>query len=295
MSGSLRSSVCVSIVHYCTPELLQGCLESFSRFPPSVPYRVVIADNSADQQSIHKIVEKFPRCFLKEMPGNIGFSAANNRAVEGAEERYLFFLNPDTEIRESTMERMIERLESDPDNGLVGPRIEDPDGKIQYSCRAFPGYSTFLGHRYSLLTRWFPLNPISADYLQSTRSHTEARQVDWVSGAAMLMRRSDFEDLKGFDEGFFLYAEDVDLCYRLHQKGRGIVYEPSAVIRHRVGGSSRKNRYRALWERHRSMYTFYRKHYSLEIPLIDVTTLLGITLRGLLFLFLEIIGRAPHR
>ncbi|GMV65501.1 MAG: glycosyltransferase family 2 protein [Candidatus Omnitrophica bacterium] len=295
MSGCLRSSVCVSIVHYCAKELLERCLNSFSQFPPSVPYRIVIADNSADQFSIRDMVEKHPHSILKEMPGNIGFSAANNRAVEDAEERYLFFLNPDSEIRDSTLELLIDRLESSPEIGMVGPGIEDSEGNIQFSCRAFPGYSTFLGHRYSLLTRWFPLNPISADYLQSGRSHTEARCVDWVSGAAMLMRRSDFEDLKGFDESFFLYAEDVDLCYRLHKEGRTIVYEPGAVVRHRVGGSSSRNRYRALWERHRSMYTFYRKHYSLEIPLMDVTTLLGITLRGLFFLLLEICGRAPHR
>jgi GT2 family glycosyltransferase len=229
------------------------------------------------------------------MPDNAGFSTANNRAVHLAAEDYLFFLNPDTEIRTGTLETLVRRLERNPDIGAVGPANLGPDGALQYSCRSFPGYRTVLGHRYSWLTRRFPNNPYSAEYLQTNQGHGEAREVDWISGAAMMVRRTDFEAAGGFDEAFFMYAEDVDLCYRLHQAGRRIYYEPAAKIQHLVGGSSRKNRFRTLWERHRSMYTFYRKHYSLEIPLMDFATLLGISLRGLYYLTLEAAGRSPHR
>ena len=295
MGISRHPSVCLSIVHYNAPDLLRACLESFSRFPPSLPYRIVVADNSASFLSIRDLVAGFPRTTLVEMPQNLGFSAANNRAVKGAEEQYLFFLNPDTEIQEGTIESLVERLETDPETGAVGPMNVGLSGEVQFSCRTFPGYSTLLAHRYSMLTRLFPNNRISSEYLQTTWDHEQPREVDWVSGAALMIRRSDFESLGGFDEAFFLYAEDVDLCYRLHLLGRRIIYEPRAKVRHFVGGSSSRNRFRALWERHRSMYTFYKKHYSQEIPLIDFMTLLGITLRGVSFLLLEAMGRSPHR
>lgn len=291
----MTSSVCVSIVHYNAPDLLERCLESFQRYPPRIPYRIVVADNSASFLSIRDLTSRFTDCALMEMPRNIGFSAANNQAVRGAEEEYLFFLNPDAEIREGTIESLVARIDSSPEIGAVGPMNVGPEGQVQLSCRTFPGYSTILAHRYSLLTRLFPNNRFSSGYLQTELDHTQGCEVDWVSGAALLMRRVDFEHLGGFDEAFFLYAEDVDLCYRLHQMGRKIVYEPASRVQHSIGGSSRRHRFRALWERHRSMYTFYKKHYSLEIPLMDFMTLLGITLRGVSFLFLEALGRAPHR
>ena len=291
----MAASVCVSIVHYNAPDLLERCLESFQRYPPQLPYRIVVADNSASFVSVGELTARYPFCSLIEMPWNTGFSAANNRAVRDAGEEYLFFLNPDTEIREGTIENLVDRISNAPDIGAVGPMNIGPDGQVQFSCRTFPGYSTFLGHRYSLLTRLFPNNRISSGYLQTALNHNQASEVDWVSGAALFMKRSDFECLGGFDEAFFLYAEDVDLCYRLHQMGRRIVFEPSSKVQHSIGGSSRRHRFRALWERHRSMYTFYRKHYSLEIPLMDFMTLLGITLRGVCFLFLEALGRTQHR
>lgn len=287
--------VLVSIVHYRVPELLESCLASFRDLPPSVACRIVVADNSADSEPVRGIVGKYEGVELLEMEANLGFSAANNRAARGAEEDYLFFLNPDTEIRAGTLETLIDRLESDHSIAAVGPLNFGPEGAVQFSCRTFPGYATLLGHRYSLLTRLFPGNRYSQKYLQSNLSYDEPREVDWISGAAMMVRRSEFEAVGGFDETFFMYSEDVDLCYRFHQRGRKIFYEPASSITHRLGSSSGRNRFRALWERHRSMYTFYKKHYSLEIPLIDFMTVLGITLRGILYLGLEAAGRSPHR
>lgn len=295
MPAGEEPTIRVSIVHYAAPERLERCLNSLLTHPGTSPQRVVVADNSARVLSLRNLAARFPKVTFLEMPDNIGFSAANNRAVEGATERYLFFLNPDTEVTAGSLDALVAVLEGDPSIGAVGPKNIGETGEVQYSCRAFPGYRTLLGHRYSLLTRLFPSNPYSAGYLHTNWDHDARREVDWISGAAILMRREDYERLGGFDEAFFLYAEDVDLCYRLHQAGKKVVYEPSATIRHSVGGSTGRNRFRALWERHRSMYTFFKKHYSLDIPLIDLTTLLGITLRGVYFLFLEALGRAPHR
>jgi len=288
-------SVCVCIVHYEARDQLMECLESFKEYPPTVPYRIVVADNSAEKASLRDAVEPFPRVTLIELERNIGFSAANDRAASQADEKYLFFLNPDTRIGKGTLDSMVEFLEEHPEFGIIGPKNVGPDGEIQQSCRKFPSYRTAIANRYSLLTRLFPNNTISKEYLMTSIDRTEPREVDWVSGAALMILRRDFEKLGGFDENFWMYAEDVDLCYRLNRMGKKVCYYPSASVVHRIGCSSRRNRFRALWERHRSMYTYYKKHYSLDIPLIDFMTLLGIVLRGVLFLGLEALGRSPHR
>ncbi len=288
-------SVCVSIVHYRNPDLLDACLQSFVEHPPTLPFRVVVVDNSASTHSVKERVERYPFVELREAKTNIGFSAGNNRGVEGATEDYYFFLNPDTKIFESTLENLVSFMERTPSAGALGPTNIGPDGIIQFSCRKFPNIWTVLANRYSFLTRFFPNNPISNRYLQTELDRGETQEVDWVSGAALMMRSEDFKNLRGFDEDYFLYSEDVDLCYRIHQIGKKVYFFPGSKIVHAIGGASGKSRYRSLWERHRSMYTFFRKHYSRDIPLLDLITLFGVLSRATLFLFLESVGRSPHR
>jgi GT2 family glycosyltransferase len=291
--GSPQVTVCT--VHYDAPERLEALLESFSRYPPTVPCLISIADNSASRYSIRDRLAPFEQAQLYEMDTNLGFGAANNFLAEKAKSQYLFFLNPDTEIREGTLDRMVEFLELHPEIGILGPTNLSPSGEIQPSCRRFPSYRTALANRYSLLTRLFPDNTLSTGYLMTSLDRSKPQQVDWVSGAALFIRRRDFQELSGFDEAFWMYAEDVDLCYRLNTLGKKVFYFPQSEVVHQIGCSSRRNRFRTLWERHRSMYVFYRKHYSLDIPLIDFMTLLGISLRGMVFLGLEALGRSPHR
>ena len=295
MSRSDNLSVRVIVVHFNVPEELAVCLDSFDRFPPHLPFRMVVVDNSASFSPLDDFRDRYPHVTLLEMEKNIGFSAACNRAAEGAQEEYLFFLNPDTEIRKGSIDELVGFLERTPEAGIVGPLNVGPSGDIQDSCRRFPTFKTALGNKYSLLTRLFPANALSSEYLMTDIDRSAPQEVDWVSGAALLMARKDFEALGGFDEDFFLYSEDVDLCYRLGERGRKVFYYPLAAIQHKIGGSSGKKRFRALWERHRSMYVFYRKHYSLDIPLVDFTTLLGITLRGVFCMSLEALGFSPHR
>lgn len=288
-------SVCVSIVHYMNPTLLEACLQSFVDHPPSIPFRLVVVDNSASIETLEIEWEKYRFAELREMPSNLGFSAGNNRGVEGAAEDYLFFLNPDTRIFDATLENLVRFLEDHPQVGAIGPMNLGPDGDVQFSCRRFPDIWTVLANRYSFLTRFFPNNPISNRYLQIDLDRGETQEVDWVSGAALMMRRRDFLELGGFDEDYFLYSEDVDLCYRIHEKGMRVIFHPGSRIEHEIGGASGRNRYRSLWERHRSMYTFFRKHYSRDIPLLDLMTLFGVLSRAAVFLFLESLGRSPHR
>jgi GT2 family glycosyltransferase len=112
------------------------------------------------------------------------------------------------------------------------------------------------------------------------QDHRELREVDWVSGAAMLLRRKALEEIGLLDERFFMYCEDVDICYRLNRAGWKVYYVPEARVTHHIGVSSDRKPLRVLWEHHRSMYLFYRKHYSRGIPLLDALTLIGIMFRG---------------
>src|SRR2546421_256364 len=124
-----------------------------------------------------------------------------------------------------------------PDAGIIGPKLLNRDGSLQYSCRSFPNMGAGF-FRNTPLGRLFPKNRFTQDYLMSDWDHSTVRDVDWVSGAALLIRREVLEQTGGFDEGFFMYCEDVDLCYRAHELGWRVVYYPDSVIYHMIGRSS---------------------------------------------------------
>ena len=151
--------------------------------------------------------------------------------------------------------------------GILGPKLLNPDGSLQFSCRRFPTPAAAL-FRNTPLGKLFPNNRFTRDYLMSGWSHNEPRDVDWVSGAAFCMRRSLCEQLGGFDERFFMYLEDVDLCYRAKQKGYRITYFPEAIITHAIGRSTDRAAEKMIRQFHRSMLLFYRKHYLPKIAAI---------------------------
>jgi GT2 family glycosyltransferase len=129
------------------------------------------------------------------------------------------------------------------------------------------------------MTRLFPRNRYSAEYLMTDRGHDSTMDVDWVSGACLLTRRETTDQVGLLDEGFFIYAEDVDWCYRMKQAGWRVVYYPETKVLHHIGRATRKIPYLMTFERHKSMWRFYKKHYSRGIVLIDVATWLGVVLR----------------
>ncbi|MBN1900468.1 glycosyltransferase family 2 protein, partial [Candidatus Sumerlaeota bacterium] len=143
----------------------------------------------------------------------------------------------------------------------------------------FPSYQTAFFNRYSILTRLFPQNRFSQSYLMSSFDHNQTREVDWVSGAALLARRKAFDEVGILDERFISYSEDVDWCYRMHEAGWKVCFYPDARIVHYIGQTTRKHLVRYIIIRHISMYQFYRKHYSRSVKSIDYLVLMGIMLR----------------
>jgi GT2 family glycosyltransferase len=186
-------------------------------------------------------------------------------------------INPDCRLDQDLLAPIAARLGDEQDVGIVAPKLLNDDGSLQLSCRAFPGYATVLFNRYSLLTRFAPDNPYSRDYLMSDFDHASVRDVDWVSGAAMMFPRAVFDRVGGWDDGFFLFNEDVDFCRRVHDAGLRVVYDPRVHLYHRIGVSESRDR-RAIVERHRSMWRYYRKHLRGN-PLRDAATGAGIAAR----------------
>jgi GT2 family glycosyltransferase len=232
---------------------------------------------------------------------NGGLSRAVNDGVAASSSTYVMALNPDTHIEHDALSPLASYLREHADVGVVAPKLLDDDGTLQLSCRSFPGYTTALFGRYSLLTRFAPKNRYSRDYLLTGFDHASTRDVDWVSGAAMMFPRSVWERLGGWDAGFFMFNEDVDFCKRVRNAGLRVVYLPEAVVFHEIGVSKRAPA-RIVVERHKSMWRYYRKHMRGNVALDVVTaagiaarcaaTLIGQTVRGVLR---SSVARQPSR
>ena len=269
----------VVIVNWNTRELLRACLNSMADTLMEPDVEVIVVDNHSEDGSADMVAADFPSVVILRQTENLGFSRGNNVGIQQSSGRYVLLLNSDTEVEPGAFEAMCDHMDAHPDVGDVGAKLLNPDGSVQLSCRRFPSYRTALFHRYSLLTRLFPRNKYSAEYLMTKAGHNQRMEVDWVSGACLMARREAIARVGLLDEAFFMYAADVDWCYRMKKGGWRVVYVPEARVMHHIGKSSRKMPVKTTYERHRSMWLFYRKHYSNGIVLVDVATWLGIALR----------------
>ncbi|MBI5837408.1 MAG: glycosyltransferase [Candidatus Eisenbacteria bacterium] len=223
-------SLSVVIVHYETPDLLEECLRSLAE-SGDMPAEILVVDNS-HRRPARPVVERFPGVRLIENTENSGFARAVNQGVRGTTGEWVMVLNPDTRVRPGAL-RELERFGGEhPEAGIVAPRLLNPDGTLQHSCRRFYTLRTLL-YRRTFLARWMQDSPVTRAHLMLDFDHLEPRAVDWVLGGAMLVRRRAVEDVGGADERFFLYFEDVDWCYRMGKRGWKVWYVPAAEIEHR--------------------------------------------------------------
>ncbi|HEY6868076.1 MAG TPA: glycosyltransferase family 2 protein, partial [Candidatus Eisenbacteria bacterium] len=184
---------------------------------------------------------------------------------------FVAVMNPDCELEPDALARLVAELRAHDDLAIVGPRILNPDRSLEYSARGFPEAMTFLFNRYSLMTKLFPRNRWSRRYLLSDWDHASVRDVDWVTGACMMVRRAAIEQVGGMDEAFFMFNEDVDWCRRMRLAGWTITYVPSAEILHHVGASRGPVTARVIVERHRGMIHYFRKHHPAN-PVVAACT-----------------------
>jgi GT2 family glycosyltransferase len=282
----------VIILNWNTRALLEKCLESLVCGQSEIALEVIVVDNASEDDSREMVREKFPQVKLICNPKNVGFGAGNNVAIPEATGRYVMFLNSDTVVMAGALALMVGYADANPDIGVLGPKLLNGDGSLQYSCRSYPNLSTGL-FRNTPLGKLFPKNRYNTDYLLTDYDHLTPRDVDWVSGAALMIRKAVLDRIGGFDENFYMYCEDVDLCWRCNHaplEERSLVprppipgkanpedvsaeartwrvsYNPDAVIYHLIGKSSDMAPTRMTYEFHRSQYLFYKKYYSHSMP-----------------------------
>jgi GT2 family glycosyltransferase len=270
--------VAVVIVNYQAYDELRNCLASLG--PLCAQTTVVVVDHASDPVAADDLVNEFPQVQLLRKSTNDGFAAGVNHGARVTRSPFLLFVNPDCMLESAACCRLADWMDRHPDVGAAGPRIRNLDGTVQPSARRFPDLTTAIAGRSSWLTRVLPANPITRRNLPARDpSVTSPVDVDWVSGACMLVRRDAFNAVGGMDEGFFLYWEDADFCRRLKHAGWRTMYVPAAGATHVGGRSSRHAADASLEAFHKSALRLYRKHSGPVGQLLTPFIVIGLRLR----------------
>ena len=280
------------VVTYESEDTIKDCLDSLiSERDYGVTTEIVVVDNSSTDGT-RKIIEvQYPDVNLIKSDRNIGYGSACNLGARWAKTDYLLFLNPDIIIHGGAIQRMVRFLDKNRDVAIVGGWLEDERGIPNYSFRRYPTLALSLFHRESPLRVLLNRFGISGGYITHLEPPDKPIEVDWVLGAVLMIRREVFEKLGGFDERFFLYQEDVDLCYRAKSAGWGVYHLPDVRILHYFEHSTRKRPYLRLLMKHRSLYRFLKKadrlpplHELLVAPFFSLNLILGFSAEMVRFL-----------
>jgi GT2 family glycosyltransferase len=284
-------------VTYRAGELMRASLDAALPQLGGWRHEVIVVENGGRDRELEARVQSLPGGRYLSNPENRGFAAAVNQALAASSGELVLVANPDTFLHAGCVAGLIDALRADPDAAAAGPRILNADGSLQGSGRRFPSALTCLFGRTSLLTRVLPGNPWTQREVPALAlaERSISAPVDWVSGACLLLRRTDLEAIGGFDEGYFLYWEDADLCRRLATRGRQTLYVPGARATHLVGGSSRHRPGGSVVDFHRSVFRYYRLHTAPRAP-AGVTPLVavGLVARALLRLVQVGLARPLH-
>jgi N-acetylglucosaminyl-diphospho-decaprenol L-rhamnosyltransferase len=270
----------VSIVAYRCEALLRDCLASLRDHPAERGMSVHVVDNASGDGTAEMVAREFPEFRLTASDQNLGFAAANNIAITAGSAPYVLVLNPDTRVTAGSLDRLLGLMEERSQIGMAGPRLELDDGTFDHAAkRAFPTPLSALGHFTGVGRRR------ESGTLAAYRApDVESGPVDAVNGAFMLTRRAALDEVGLFDEGYWMYMEDLDLCYRLARAGWLTWYEPSVTVVHTKAGTTGPDRSVRLNRAfHYGMYRFYRKHYAPERnPLLNLAVYCGIAVKLIL-------------
>ncbi len=242
------------VINYNAGEAVLDCLRVLAK--ARVP--IVVVDNASTDGSDDEIARAFPRVRLIRNERNIGFGPAANQGVRETRSPYVVLMNPDAIARAGAFTTLRKILDGHPRAGVVGALVLNPDGSVQPTKRAFP--SIWQAVLHGLVGLVWPGNPGTRAYTLADASFSEPRQVDWVAGTAVALRREAFEDIGGFDEGFFFFVEDVDLCRRLWDEDWEVWFEPRAVVEHAWGTSWTQRPLKFMWIHQRSLFRYATKH-----------------------------------
>lgn len=288
-SGILDLSII--IVNYNAKDLLKPCIQSILDQETKFDFEILVVDNDSRDGSVTMLKENFSqikKIRLLNNNQNLGFSKANNLAIKEAAGRYVLLLNPDTLIISGAIDRLVGFLNLKDDVAAVGAKLLNGDGSIQHSIGHFPTIFNQLA-RSLFLHRLFPKVDIFCELETHDSSYQNIKNVDWVYGAAIMMRKSVIDETGLFDESFFLFSEETDLCYRINQAGYNILYCPDAHIIHYGRGLNINSD--ILAQLNRSKLQYFRKHYSAQkYTYLFMITVTNIIIRLSIWLFINLLS-----
>jgi len=256
-----RPEVSIIIVNWNVKKLLLDCIDSIERTIADLPYEIIVVDNASHDGSVEAIQQKYPHVKIIKNLRNEGFAAANNLAARRAMGRHICFLNPDSVVEPGAFQAMIDVLDSDDRIGLVGPKLFNEDGSLQPSARNFlTNLNLMMSH---VLFKPIFSKRVRARLVYEDWAHDETREVDWLVGACLMLKRSALERIGPFDESYFMFHEDTDLCYRTKKAGYKVFFVHNAHVTH-FGGRSCEQRWGdfTVLKYLASKHIFIRKHYG---------------------------------
>lgn len=245
----------VIIVNWNTRKLLQDCLQSIYDYTPCHETEVVVVDNDSRDGSPDMVREEFPQVKLLCNSKNVGFAGANNRGIANSQGKYVLLLNSDTRVKPQALDCLVEFMEAHPETGAAGSMLLNPDETLQTSCYPFPTIRRELW-------RLFYLDVLHAYgvYRMQDWDTNHPREVEHVQGASLILRRAALDQVGVLDEDYFMYSEELDLCYRLKNTGWKLFWVPQSRVIHYGGQSTKQAAQHMFLELYRSKILFFRKN-----------------------------------
>lgn len=267
--------IAVAIVNYNTREHLEACLATVVA---ERPWEVIVVDNGSSDDSVAMVRDEYPSVELIANENNLGYGAAANQAIRASSADYVLLLNSDTKVQPGALQALSRYLDRHRRVAVVGPRIANPDGSLQPSCYPFPS-PLYLFVEESALGQLMHHVPVVRDLYLRSWSHDRPRRVPSVLGAALALRREAVDSIAGFDEFFFMYFEEIDLCYRLRNAGWEVHFAPVACVTHSEGASTTQRRTEMRLQWFDSITRFYRQHYSIarQVQLVFLLKTIALT------------------
>ncbi|RMH01890.1 MAG: glycosyltransferase family 2 protein [Chloroflexi bacterium] len=280
----------IIIVSWNTRDLLAGCLESVFANPPDAPFEVWVVDNASADDSVAMVRRQFPRVRLLENATNVGFAQANNLAVSRCQGEYVLLLNPDTVVQPGALNALVQFMDRHSDAGAAGSMLLNPDGSLQVSCHPAPTLKRELWRLFHLDRMWaygrYPMHTWPVDM---------PREVDVIQGASFIVRRQILDEIGLLDGDYFMYSEEVDLCYRLQKAGWRLYWVPQSRVIHFGGQSTRQVAAEMFLQLYLGKLKYFRKHYGRFAGVAYKGILLAATLARLMLTPLAWLQKPPAR
>ncbi len=256
----MKLSIC--IVTWNTEKYIDKCLKSIYKNQPSYTFEVLVADNNSSDKTTEIIKLNFPQVNLIKCESNFGFAKANNILIEKSKGEYVLLLNPDTEVFDKSIDKLIDFLEKNNDVAIVAPKLINSNGTLQRSCMGFPTLAA-MAMRQTFLEFLLPFNSFTKKYLMIDFNHDKTMEVEQPMGACLLIRRKALDAVGAFDENYFMFFDEVDLCFRIKKNGWKIMFFPDSVVMH-YGGTAVKKwsplKLSKVWTSSRNY--FFKKHFG---------------------------------